>query len=931
MESRIFKIVEERINEINNAITQDSYRSGKRRKNSLLSLKILFPKNSKFETLKSVLALNDKIKEPKYKDFENEFYYGDTSPTPNTPIIRSLYYLDNDYQSYDYYDTEQHYYANSDEDDNYCEKNKYIIPQYNYHHQDDIKIDNTGKYYFSDLTKKENFWSSWCQCFDNHWKKPNSTLRTCLKIRLDDYDYVVSAFLVFAKPIKEQEKVVKICHELLNQIITEQYIAEIRKQETEIREQATRASIAQVMARCMSHNLGSHVISKMVTVDAIRNKSLGDAEKGYSSKFGTLFNEQKPGEPTPSEYLEINFNSYMRSRMDYLADISTGEPSMEVTRLLVTDIIAGIDKNRILMNNISGVDNFPYSVMIKDCRNNEEGEECKGIDKDIPISIPNDSIGYHALYVIIENIIRNTAKHQFHGKTKDGKFAFSLEIRNSTENNMLYEACIYDNVEINNQIALAKLVDDQNSRLKDEIIDYQTNRLRNGAWGLIEMEASASYLRKLPMEISYKDVIKAFAKDEKHLAYRFQLMKPKEMLVIDEVGAIGFSANDAKLKRLEENGIYILNKEEYEERKTEIFPHPFLLVIAGEKFDIDHFLYENVDNRKIFRSNIPSRIIICHNSNKKTFSRWYAQILINDPIIEKIKSAEDECFKCNPFSGDTIMDLAWQIWTKNKQSRHQKNLIDDENGRTAEKINKYIFRGYTPKNFSPTSILFDYHADNIKNLFCEKKCIVDYYESYPSAAKTFFDKIMVKKQKKDNLEFSKTNLALIAESIFISILIIDERIQKICSQGNVRDSGINRLELLKASGVYIPTSNQIDLNRHSFNENYIKLLEDLIKEISDKDKKEIDFIVVHLGVIEKMLLAKGEGKEKKDVLNFVLNLQNILQDNKTRVIITSGRGKPNNLPECLPFVAFSSLSQNVVEIPFKPFLNQIIQSARKLK
>jgi hypothetical protein len=207
---------------------------------------------------------------------------------------------------------------------------------------------------------------------------------------------------------------------------------------------ATKAAISAVMARNMSHNIGSHVLSKLVSKEGAKRFWIKEDE-GY--KPAPLQNRSQPNKVDPEEALAY-FNSYLRTRMDYLADIATGVPVMEVTRNLIGDVVAGLDKNRILLNYISGVDGFKFEILIRDCRN------CKDVDcnctpitadiRDIPISMPNDVLGYHAVYVIIENLIRNTAKHGFTRVSMAGNrneikpVQFVIEVRNCDADSSLY-------------------------------------------------------------------------------------------------------------------------------------------------------------------------------------------------------------------------------------------------------------------------------------------------------------------------------------------------------------------------------------------------------------------------------------------------------------------------------------------------------------
>ena len=767
-------------------------------------------------------------------------------------------------------------------------------------------------------------------------------------------------------------------------------------QQKEVEKHATRAAISQVMARNMSHNIGSHVLSNMVTEISVESHF---PKEQYKSLYDTSLYTDKDKTFNKHEWKLANFNSYLRTRMDFLADIATGQPAMEVTRSLVRDVVGEMDKNRILLNHISGVDNFEYSIVVKDCRefklvhcsNHECG--CDGKEKDIPVSIPNGIMGYHALYILIENIIRNTAKHQGSTSTLENRI-FTLEIRDSKIDNTLYEVLLYDNVPIGGDFIVDKdffkkytekeyipeenkfhtrldwLVFQQNCRLNSSVINPSTSRLRDGAWGLIEMDAAAAYLRKFAPESideniynldvfieenrgkkDYLNILKAVKKGD-HLAYRFHMMKPKELLVVDETetgilyNELQGSEKDGKTKhnQLLENGIWVMqttnpNSENYFDINS-VYAHPFMLIFAGDNFNINNYLYTKIKKDEVdglFRGNLPTRIIVCKDENTrvdKEDTPWITYIDSKHDLMKVLRESTD-LIRVIPKSTDdlnkqTLMDRVWQVWLNHKVKYHK--IIKTN----TESINDYILS--IDKNTNEESTLLiklAWHAtqkdiDNRGN---------NHFLAFPSSVKTFIDNtqedLVLKKMNElsvitANEHFDKIGLAILTDSFLTKILVIDERVQMSWCQkypGTTTEQQI----LYEYGELFSPEKRYIDLSQQTYNPNYGESIEDLIESINLKPNlKGLDYIVIHLGVIEKILTANKLPKKKENVRDFVLLLQNKLSS-KTRIVITSGRGKPDNLPEQVPFVSFSTLSQYTIETPFKPFLNQIIQNSRTFK
>ena len=760
--------------------------------------------------------------------------------------------------------------------------------------------------------------------------------------------------------------------------------------------QATKAAISQVMARNMSHNIGSHVISKFVTKKDVED-ILGADHKNASSPYKPL-----NGLNTNLSQHEILawFNSYLRNRMDYLADIATGMPAMEVTRPLVAEIIAGFDKNRILLNRISGVENFRFSIEIRDCRNckeNCEGEACKlnGKDKDLPISIPNDVMGYHALYIIIENLIRNTAKHG--GASNQKITTFILEIRDSPVDNSLYEIILYDTVQKTGTYTLNErdkkdlrlhnnckeapsdtmkeidwLVYHQNRYLNQSVLD-ENNALRQGAWGLIEMDVSAAYLRKIAPEdsesskydievldgqvrkniigkCSYLNILKAINKNNS-LGYRFHLLKPKEMVIVDETGNWWRSHSKEKLYKLKEYGILILHTNEKDQQDetnewlfdvNKTYPHPFLMVIAGDAFSVENYLYnqievENITTLKkekirLFRSNLPARLLVCSDKNTSK-SRWVAWLNKDHDIFDSITNGTFTRDK-DPFNNNTILDWAWKIWLKNKLDYFSIQLEE-----VNINLSKYIYDGSNNNHKKKYSIMLDDHGSNpdgMKN---------KYYEIYTSQTENLVkEKIQDELYESENAinnNFDKSELFKFADGIFTKVLILDERVQNasekyyvpINTKGAVP---INIRKLLEKVNVIIPQEDLLDLNRPTFEVDYEEKIKRCINLAKNPGRSatNLDFIVIHLGIIEKVLQTspyKNHGKGKNEILKFIHRITENADNEGIRVIITSGRGRPDNLPNEVPFIGYSIISQYCIENRFKSFLNQALQQARPVK
>lgn len=355
--------------------------------------------------------------------------------------------------------------------------------------------------------------------------------------------------------------------------------------------QAIKSSLAAVMSRNMSHNIGSHVLNKLSSAAAINDFfKLGSSKrfvKGIEidnddpSKNRKKFrfpNPELPKNPDDSlrnledieaqpktdisvdeynkilkdhpDYLErftfstfegekditfegekdiyklspyfvdVNnnttkeelarvFNDYLKKRMDFVADVATSNKALlNSNKYLFADIFRGFERNLLLLHNISGKeDKFSYQFQFQyddgeethnyyECDNdgkpllNDVGVPIKNNNFIDPIvAVPNDVLGSQAFYIILENIIRNTAKH-----SGSGNVIFTIKVEDLKEDDF-YRITVFDNAP---HTSIKKLVADRNVSIAQEVLD-ENNQIRTAGWGTIEIKLAACYLSGLDM------------------------------------------------------------------------------------------------------------------------------------------------------------------------------------------------------------------------------------------------------------------------------------------------------------------------------------------------------------------------------------------------------------------------------------------------
>lgn len=184
-----------------------------------------------------------------------------------------------------------------------------------------------------------------------------------------------------------------------------------------------KSAVGSIMSRNGSHNIGSHVLSAL------------------SHQIGTM----------PDDRV---FYQYIQQRMGYIANVTTGFPSWTTSTMLVGDMMRTFFSQHHLLEYIADSEGLhayrfrdsngvPYpdeeqSETIKICVRRVDYDKnakvthfvsffnCKpetaasnSLEQDVALAIPGGIVGQHAFFTILENIIRNAAKHGWAAKKQN--------------------------------------------------------------------------------------------------------------------------------------------------------------------------------------------------------------------------------------------------------------------------------------------------------------------------------------------------------------------------------------------------------------------------------------------------------------------------------------------------------------------------------
>jgi len=377
---------------------------------------------------------------------------------------------------------------------------------------------------------------------------------------------------------------------------------------------STRTAIGSIMSRNGSHNIGSHVLAAL------------------SHNVGTM----------PDDRV---LYQYIQHRMDYIATVTTDFPTWTQPTMLLGGLMKTFLSQRHLLDHITeseGLSAWQYQgrrlleadradqhwiefhvrKKIKDTgeykdlihydegtgergdeTGGEGGRKCRNyvdLSEDVALAIPGGTVGQHAFYTILENILRNAAKHDWSllDKTERSRLR-NLPIYIDFEDSVNHEAvefCVWTkvrrlenaaemlDVHVRNWLEKLESVSELTEKEREDIAALPVNQrqqvlierrfidanggLRRENWGLAEMKISAGYLQRRDVGdiggLNSEKYCRNRAivvpsvhveKDECYLAYRFNIAKPRELLcIVDDAELKGVSQD--RLQKAKDVGVF---------------------------------------------------------------------------------------------------------------------------------------------------------------------------------------------------------------------------------------------------------------------------------------------------------------------------------------------------------------------------------------
>ena len=171
-----------------------------------------------------------------------------------------------------------------------------------------------------------------------------------------------------------------------------------------------RSTVSGVLGRAMAHDVGSHML----------------ARAQLPAEGGRFFFE--------------HLKEYLRQRMVFLAEATTSDPLWEqpLPLLHVIDKFAGYAKERETKAPSAAIQYLAGDgVLEKDV----DVTVTEPLSKELHVSFPGGLVGTQALYCILENVIRNAAKH---GKSPENGAKMKVHVKVVEEGEGQVAVCIWD-------------------------------------------------------------------------------------------------------------------------------------------------------------------------------------------------------------------------------------------------------------------------------------------------------------------------------------------------------------------------------------------------------------------------------------------------------------------------------------------------------
>ena len=483
-----------------------------------------------------------------------------------------------------------------------------------------------------------------------------------------------------------------------------------------------------------------------------------------------------------------------------------------------------------------------------------------------------------------------------------------------------YQVEIYD--DIDKGMLTEDVVDNLNGRIFGSVIEKDA--LRSHSLGILEMKASAAFLRQIDIvqidpsipeggEADFIPFIMAFVHqqgDKKSIGYRFFMKKVEKYLVIcSKEYTLLTDENKNKSSKWKNVGIELISVEDFLEKiESKVsFNHEFVLLLTQEAKEevgaIGEYFYSNHKEKKENRrkdriselSLLPERLMY-----------------IEEDFLSEVGETQIEEF---------FSQKIWEQWEGIRKEGNKNYLaINTKTIKTGTFANyddckQVVFHNHLYSMEDWEKVVKEINKDKItvEPLSSAAQRKLPYFDIYQSS----LDKYVIEIRKNDKYFITQQ----LIEAYFNKVIVIDERIQKFASAPFFTNGNetLYQRDIFDHINVLMPKAEEVDLNNESLSDEYIQRIEEFITE----NIPESEFLVVHYGLFERIY-----GKENH---NEMLNSKLLEWSKLIRTIVVTGRGQHTleGLPEAVNYLNLSSLLDAFRDNRNKYSINYILNQTRR--
>jgi hypothetical protein len=755
------------------------------------------------------------------------------------------------------------------------------------------------------------------------------------------------------------------------------------------RRAALRNAVSAIMGRNMSHNIGSHVLARYAAKIASEANRKTKETENSSNETGGSAETGKATQTGGQTDATADFLSYLQKRMDFLAELGTNDEALGAQPLSLKTHLERLnlthEDERLgfspLLNYIAGTASVKANVTVT-----AEGDRL--------FSCPGGEVGVHALFVILENVIRNSARHNSEnddtksieievkvdvpakgfirlqildlqtrlrkdGTGRDAKVQVGDTWRYTSGRNLRERM---DKAREDRETGRASgeplveqpeiLPDKINYIIEHEEIIDQDGRLNPKYLGIREMQICAQYLRQLPLsdledvpwsdrdpDIAERPAIHAICEDQSHcLAYVIYLQEAKLLATIASGEDTSFEMKSGVAKVTLSPKALADDKEELARARVQDLPN-FAFAAYQANGGVLEWTNRHAGRLPIRQLALPAKIGIDETSltwEKVSSSSWWDKWPNNlTKIMEQLHQAYAGTLRpVDDHSYLTGLAVGCNACLKQANlllvSNHLHEPINAFSTSTGHVLNdrwcNLVYCGPAGRNEFKACFWIDHIGT---------KTLADFHE-YVEDNKDAFSMIAWEPCFSDSpcttelLRLSPGEGWELIAAALPRVAVMDERVQ---AQRREEHRHIKLREYWEGMQVEVPWREDVSGNPICNLENPdLNRCTDWLRGLD----AEVDFLVIHLTVLEKLQDKNGSAYA---VLEKLLDDAKVKQD--APIVVVTGRGTAtfarsdrarlsNDLGKRIRHLPVSAILEYLVSRPSKLGLMRVLWSASQL-